>query len=104
MKRTDVHINKVTDVYISAYSLIDNTPVVLSKYPMLQSLSIESSNFEDTLLYVIKLNNPMKEVNIVLEDNNIEMNIDYLGGCGRKNINWNSFYQIFTIWLAGIIF
>ena len=67
--------------------MIDNTPVVLSKYPMLQSLSIESSNFEDTLLYVIKLNNPMKEVNIVLEDNNIEMNIDYLGGCGRKNIN-----------------
>ena len=54
---------------------------------MLQSLSIESSNFEDTLLYVIKLNNPMKEVNIVLEDNNIEMNIDCLGGCGRKNIN-----------------
>ena len=64
--------------------MIDNTPVVLSKYPMLQSLSIESSNFEDNLLYVIKLNTPMKEVNIVLEDNNIEMNIDYLGGCGKK--------------------
>ena len=50
---------------------------------MLQFLSIETSDFENNHLHVIKLKNLMKEVNIVLENNDNEMDIDYWDGRGK---------------------
>ena len=78
-----MYVNKIT--YVSRYtaSLIHNTSVILSKYHMLQFLSIETSDFENNHLHVIKLKNLMKEVNIVLENNDNEMDIDYWDGRGK---------------------
>ena len=50
-------------------TIIDNPPLLSSKFPLLDSLSIETSDLETNSLRVIKLKNTMKEVNRVSEDN-----------------------------------
>ena len=84
LKRCAVQVNKVIDVSISAISLIDNSPDCSSKYPLLEYLSIETSDLKYNTLHVIKLKSIMKENNNVLEDNDIEMDIDRWGGRGKK--------------------
>ena len=49
LKRSDVQDNKVTDVSIFKTSLINNSPIRISKYPLLESLSIETSDFKKDL-------------------------------------------------------
>ena len=43
LKRSEVQVNNVIDVYITTTTLIDNSPVLSSKYRLLKSLSIEIS-------------------------------------------------------------
>ena len=54
LKSSDVEVDKVIDVSRFTVSLIDNTPVILSKYQMLQSLSIATSELENNPLHGIK--------------------------------------------------
>ena len=43
-------------------SLINNTPILSSKYHLLESLSIDTSDLKNNPLHAIKLKNIMKEV------------------------------------------
>ena len=42
LKKCVVQVNKVIDVSMSTTTLIDNSPILSSKYPLLESLSIEN--------------------------------------------------------------
>ena len=68
----------------------------MSKSPILEFLHIKTSNSHDKILCGIIWRNIMKEVDIMLEDNDIDMDIESWGGRG-KNINKNSSCRIFTI-------
>ena len=80
LKRSDVHINKVTDISISTISLIGNSPVLSSKYPFFEFLSIETSDLKNNPFRVIKLKKIMREGTNVLEDNDVNMGIICWGG------------------------
>ena len=67
----------------STTTIIDNSPVLSSKYLLLESLSIATSDLKNNPLHVIKLNNIKKELACVLEDNEIKMNI--ICWCCRGN-------------------
>ena len=86
MKINEVQTNNVKNVPTSTTIMIDNSPVLSSKYPLLESLSIETSDLKKIPLRVIKLNNIMKELTCTLEDNEIEMNIVCWGRRGEKII------------------
>ena len=86
MKRNEVQTSNVKNTPTSTTVIIDNSPILLSKYPLLESLSIGTSNLKNNPLHVIKLKDIMKELTCVLEENRIEMNIVCLGGCGNKKL------------------
>ena len=46
LKRCYVRVNKVTNVSISTTSFVGNSAIRLSKYPLLKSLYIETSDFK----------------------------------------------------------
>ena len=71
-------------MYISTTIIIDNSPVLSSKYPLLESLSIETSDLKNNPLHMIKLKNIMKTFTFVLEDNETEMDIVCSVGRGKK--------------------
>ena len=79
MKGSDVHVNKVTNVFRSTVSLIDNISVLSSKYPLSESLSIGTSDLKNNPPHKMKLKQLVKEVTSILDDNDIETNIDCLG-------------------------
>ena len=62
---------------------MDNSHLLSSKYPVLDSLSIETFDLETNPLRVIKLQNIMKEVTRILKDNEISMDIESWGGRGK---------------------
>ena len=80
MEKSDVQICKPIIESKSTTTIIDNSPLLSSSYPVLDSLSIEISGLESNPLRVIKLKNILKDVTSVLEDNRIELNIDSWGG------------------------
>ena len=71
--------------YNSTTTIIDSPPLPSSSYPVLNSLSIETSDLENNPLRVKKLKNILKEVTSVLEGNGIELNINSWGGRGKRN-------------------
>ena len=75
MKRNEVQTSNIKNVLTSTTTIIENSPVLLSKYSLLESLSIDTSDLKNNSLHVIKLTNIMKEFPFVLEANEIEMNI-----------------------------
>ena len=46
MKRSKVQADNVKSVSISATTIIDNSPVLSSKYPLFKSLGIETSDLK----------------------------------------------------------
>ena len=76
LEKSDVQICKPIIESNSTTTIIDSPPLPSSIYPILDSLSIETSDLENNPLRVIKLKNILKEVTSVLEDNGIELNID----------------------------
>ena len=83
MKRSDVYVNKLIDVSRSTASLIDNIPVFSSEYPLLESLSIKTSDLKYNPLHVIKLKSLSKKITGILDDKKIEMDNVCLGGRGK---------------------
>ena len=83
-KKSDVPNSNLKNVFNFTSIIIDNPPLLSSKYPLLDSLSIDTSDLETNPLRVIKLKKIMKEVTRVLEDNQISMNIESWGGRGKK--------------------
>ena len=75
LRRSEVNVNKVADVSIFTTTLIDNLPVLSSKYTLWESLSIETTNLKNIPLHVIKLKNIIKELTSVLEDKDIAIDI-----------------------------
>ena len=73
-------------MYISTTIIIDNSPVLSSNYPLLESLSIETSDLKNNPLHMIKLNTIMKEVACVLENSKIEMDIFCWAGRGGGGV------------------
>ena len=49
LKRSEDQVNKVIDVSISTTTLIDKLPILSSKHPFLESLSIETSDLKTFL-------------------------------------------------------
>ena len=84
LEKSDVQICKPIIESKSTTTIIDNPPLPSSGYPVLDSLSIETSDLESDPLRVIKLSNILKEFTSVLDDNGIELNIDSRGGRGKK--------------------
>ena len=62
----------------------DNPPILQSLYPILNSLNINTSKFNDKPLDIIFFNNLLSEVSCVLRDNNININLEKWGGRGKK--------------------
>ena len=63
-----------------------NNPLILqSIYPILDSLHINTYNFKDKDFDVIFLKNLLSEVSCVLIDNNMNINLEKLGGRWKKN-------------------
>ena len=79
MKRNEVQTNNVKNVLISTTTILGNSPVLSSKYLLLKSLFINTSEGQRKSI--------MKELMCVVEDNEIEMNIVCWGGRGKKIIN-----------------
>ena len=77
-------INYVSSSSKNTSTLTDNPLLIPSKYHILQYLSIKTSDLKINSLRVMKLQNIMKEIFNVLEDNEISMNVDSWGGRGRK--------------------
>ena len=71
LEKSDVQICKSIIDSNSTTTIIDNPPLPSSKYPLLDSLSIETSDLESNHIRVIKLKEIMKEVTRVLEINEI---------------------------------
>ena len=86
MEKNDVQICAPIIESKSTTTIIDNSPLSSSSYPVLDALSIETSDLESNPLRVVKLQNILKVVTFVLEDNGIELNIDRWGGRGKKKI------------------
>ena len=72
MEKIDVQICKSIINSKSTTTIIDNSPLPSPSYPVLDSLSIETSDVESNPIRVIKLKNILKEATCVLED--IELN------------------------------
>ena len=68
----------------STSTLHDNPSNLQSLYPILDELKINTSDLDDKPLDVIYLKNLLSEVSCVLTDNNISMNLEKWGGCGKK--------------------
>ena len=62
LKRNEVQISNVKNMPTSTTTIIDNSPVLSSKYLLLESLSIATSDLKNNPLHVIKLNNIKKEL------------------------------------------
>ena len=77
--------------------LIDNTPVILSKYQFLENHSNNISNLKDRQLDVTYLSIFLSVVTTVLKNNGINMKLEKWGGRG-KMIDSNYFYWLFKIW------
>ena len=86
MKKSDVPNSNLKNVSNFTTTTIDNPPLLSSKYPLLDSLSIEISDLETNPLRVIKSKNIMKEVTRFFEDNQISMNIEIWGYREKKQI------------------
>ena len=86
MKRNEVKSNIENILPISTTTIIDNSPVLTSKYPILGSLSVVTSNLKKYSMHLIKINNMMKELTCILEDNEIEMNIECWGDRGNRKL------------------
>ena len=43
-KRNEIQISNVKNIPFSTNTIIDNLPIISSKYPLLESLSIETSD------------------------------------------------------------
>ena len=71
-------------------TIIDNPPVLSSKYPLLESIYIETSNLKTNPLRVIILEHITKEVTCVLEDNELKMSIYSWDGRGKIKIKISS--------------
>ena len=84
--KNKVQISNFKNFPNSTTTIIDNPPVLSSKYYLLESLYIETSDLKTNYFRLIKLKSIMKEVTCVLEDNEIEISIDSWGGCGTKKI------------------
>ena len=74
----------------------NNTPLLQTLYPILDSLDINSSNLQDDNLDVIFLKYCLSEVSYVLTDNNININLEKWVVV-KKIINQNSFCWTFKI-------
>ena len=86
MERNEVQSNIENNVPISTTTIIDNSPVLTSKYPILESSYVVTCNLKNNHVHLIKINNMMKELTCVLEDNEIEMNIKCWGGRVNKKL------------------
>ena len=86
MKRNEVKTNIENTVPISTTTIIDNSPVLISKYPILGSSFVVTSNLKNYPMHLIKIKNMMKELTCILEDNEIEMNIECWGGRGNRKL------------------
>ena len=86
LEKSDAQICKSIIDSNTTTTTIDNPPLPSSSYPVLDSLSIETSALESNHLHVIRLKNILKEFTSVLEGNGIELNIDSWGGRGKKKI------------------
>ena len=62
MEKIDVQICKSIINSKSTTTIIDNPPLILSSYPILDSLSIETSDLESNPFCVIKLKNIWKKL------------------------------------------
>ena len=58
----------------------DNPPIIQSKYPILDSHNINTTNLKDKPLDIIHLKNLLSEVSYILKDNNININLEKSGG------------------------
>ena len=63
-------------VPISMTTTIDHSSVLSSKYPILEYLSIVTSDLKKNPVHLIKIKYIMKELTYVLEYNEIEMDIE----------------------------
>ena len=97
MEKSDVPNSKLKHISNFTTIIIDSLPLPSSKYPLLESLSMDTSDLEATQLRVAKLKNIMKEMTRVLEDNEISMNIESWSGRGKKQI-----IQITIFWSSTI--
>ena len=70
----------------STYILHYFPPILQSLYSILKSININTSDLENKHLDVIYLKNLLSEVSCVLTDNNISMNLEKWGGCGKKEL------------------
>ena len=86
LEKNDFQICKPIKDSKSTTTIIDNQPLPSSSYHVLDSFSIETSDLESNPLRVIKLKNILKEFTSVVDDNGVELNIDSLGGRGKKKI------------------
>ena len=62
----------------------DNPPILQSINPILNSLNINNFNLKHKPFDVIILKILLSEVSCVLTENNIYMNVEKWGGCGKK--------------------
>ena len=74
-EKSDVPNSNLKNASNFTTTTINNPPLLSSKYPLLDSLSIDTSDLETNPLRVIKLKGIMKELSRFLEDNQILMNI-----------------------------
>ena len=58
--KNEVQISNLKNIPNSTTIIIDNPPVLLSKYPILESLSIVTSDLKNNPVHLIKLKNMMK--------------------------------------------
>ena len=79
-KRISHKVNYVSSSSKNTFTAIDDSLLVPSQSHILQSLSIKTSNLNVNLLRAIKLQNKIKEIVDVLEDNEIYMDVDKWGG------------------------
>ena len=54
LKGNVVQVNEIIDEFISTTTFIDNSPVLSSKYSLVESLSIKTSNLNNNPFHVIK--------------------------------------------------
>ena len=81
--KSDEHIDSRTDISRTTPSLIDNKPLLSSKYP-LSNYSSNTFNLKYNPLHVITLKNLIKEVTSVLEDKHVKIDIECWGCRGKK--------------------
>ena len=65
--------------------LSNNPPILQSKYPILDSHNINTSNLKDKPLDIKHLKNLLSEDSCVLKDNNINIHLENWGGRRKNN-------------------